>query len=172
MPSPRALLSACRPRASCLLWALPHQLPGSPAWPPHCPCRPRPPHTQSIPAPAHTRAARGCIMWVSGLVLAETLCPVPEELLPGARGPTSSHCWLRQTRRPAKAMTPTWAPQGPLVQAKPRRGHRWRPACAVALCAHLEGRGGPGALGRPPAPCPRRQRPAARLHLREGQSGP
>lgn len=151
---------------------LPHQLPGSPAWPPHRPCRPMPPHIQSIPAPAHTRAARGCIVWVSGLVLAETLCPVPGELPPGARGPTSSHCWLGQTQCPAKAMTPNWPPQGPLVQAKPRRGYQWRPACAVALCAHLEGRGGPGALGRPPALCPRRQRPAARLHLREGQSGP
>lgn len=87
------------------------------------------------------------------------------------QAPHSSHCWLGQTQCPAKAVSPQPAPSRPPAQGKPRSRYQWRPAAAAALCTHLGGQGDPGALGRPPTLCPQPRRPAARLHLREGQSG-
>ena len=85
------------------------------------------------------------------------------------QAPHSSYCWLGQTQCPAMSLQP--APSRLLAQVKPRSGYQWRPAAAAALCTHLGGQGDPGALGRPPTLCPRLRRPAARLHLQEGQSG-
>ena len=103
---------------------LPRQLPGSPAWPSHRQCGP------CLPIPRESllwltrgqpgAASCGCqgLFWQKHCGQSQGSCR------PGTRGPISSHCWLEQTQCPAKAVTPNWPPQGPLVQAKPRRGYQ------------------------------------------------
>lgn len=90
-----------------------------------------------------------------------SLCPAPQvscQTVGGGR-PSLQH--------PAKATGPLMAPSRPLGagQARdgiPSPGHR-----AAAVFTYREGRGDPGVLGHRPAPCPRRQKPAVSLHLRE-----